>query len=56
MILHQFEVSPYCDKVRRILHSKLCIRGAEEGALMVAERPLLAAWMERVERATAGPR
>ena len=22
MILHQFEVSPYCDKVRRILHWK----------------------------------
>lgn len=32
-----------------------CIRGADEGAKLVDGRPVLAAWMERVDRATAAP-
>jgi glutathione S-transferase len=32
-----------------------CIRGTDEGGRMVASRPALAAWMERVHRATAEP-
>lgn len=30
-----------------------CIRGADEGARIVAARPAVAAWMERIDRATA---
>jgi glutathione S-transferase len=32
-----------------------CIRGADEGAKLVEAEPAVAAWMERVERATAPP-
>jgi len=32
-----------------------CVRGADEGAELVEARPAVAAWMERVERATAPP-
>jgi glutathione S-transferase len=32
-----------------------CVRGADEGAELVAARPAVAAWMERVERATEAP-
>jgi glutathione S-transferase len=32
-----------------------CIRGAAEGAKAVAARPVLAAWMDRVDEATAAP-
>jgi glutathione S-transferase len=33
----------------------LCIRGAEEGARIVEERPAVRAWIERVEAATSKP-
>lgn len=32
-----------------------CIRGSDEGAERIASAPAVAAWMERVERATARP-
>ena len=32
-----------------------CIRGADEGAKLIEARPAVAAWMERVDRATAKP-
>ena len=33
----------------------VCLRGAEEGAKLIDSRPGLAAWLERVDRATSGP-
>lgn len=33
-----------------------CLRGAEEGERLLAARPVVTRWMERVDRATAAPR